>query len=165
MRNLKVLVGTAAAAVLFVPTAYAATSTTTFGVDATVANACSVSATALSFGNYDPVTAAAVNSTTTVSVTCSNGAPYDVGLDAGTTTGATVTSRQMTDASANTLDYALYSDSARTTNWGNTVGTDTVTGTGTGAAQSLTVYGAIASGQTTAAVGSYSDTITVTVTY
>jgi spore coat protein U-like protein len=144
----------------------AATTTTTFGVSATVVDSCSVSATALGFGNVDPVSLAgtAVDATTTVDVTCANGTAYDVGLDAGTATGATVTTRQMTSG-ANTLNYALYSDSGRTTNWGNTVATDTVTGTGDGTAQSLTVYGRIPSGQGTVPTGAYSDTITVTVTY
>lgn len=145
---------------------FAATTTTTFGVSATVVDSCSVSATALGFGNVDPVSLAstAVDATTTVDVTCANGTTYDVGLDAGTASGATVTTRQMTSG-ANTMNYALYSDSGRTTNWGNTVGTDTVAGTGDGTAQSLTVYGRIPSGQGTVPTGAYSDTITVTVTY
>jgi spore coat protein U-like protein len=144
----------------------AATTTTTFGVSATVVDSCSVSASALGFGNVDPVSLAstAVDATTTIDVTCANGTAYDVGLDAGTATGATVTTRQMTSG-ANTLNYALYSDTGRTTNWGETVSTDTVAGTGDGTAQTLTVYARIPSGQGTVPTGAYSDTITVTVTY
>ena len=48
--------------------------------------------------------------------------------------------------------------------WGNTVGTDTQAATGTGAAQTYTIYGRIPP-QTTPAPATYSDTITVTVTY
>jgi len=44
------------------------------------------------------------------------------------------------------------------------VGTDTVAGTGTGALQSLTVYGQLPANQKVLP-GSYSDTITVTITY
>jgi spore coat protein U-like protein len=51
-----------------------------------------------------------------------------------------------------------------TSNWGQTVGTDTVSSTGTGAVQSFTVYGQVPA-QSTPAPGAYSDTITVTVTY
>lgn len=144
----------------------AATTTTTFNVTATVVASCSTSASALGFGNVDPLSLAstAVDGTTSVSVTCSNSTAYNVGLDAGAATGATVTTRQMTSG-ANTMNYALFSNAGRTTNWGNTVATDTVAGTGTGAAQSLTVYGRIASGQGTVPTGAYSDTITVTVTY
>ena len=62
------------------------------------------------------------------------------------------------------VNYSLYSDSGRTTVWGNTVGTDTVAATGSGASQSYTVYGRVTA-QTTPAPGTYSDTVTVTVTY
>jgi spore coat protein U-like protein len=58
----------------------------------------------------------------------------------------------------------MFSNSTRTANWGQTVGTDTVTGTGNGAAQALTVYGQVTAGQFVAP-GAYSDTITATVTY
>ena len=76
-----------------------------------------------------------------------------------------MTTRKMTGQYLNgTLAYSLFSNSAMTTNWGNTVGTDTSAGTGTGAAQTLTVYGKIPAGTAPAADG-YSDTITATVTY
>jgi spore coat protein U-like protein len=48
--------------------------------------------------------------------------------------------------------------------WGITIGTDTVSATGNGAAQTHTVYGRVPA-QTTPAPATYSDTVTVTVTY
>ncbi len=164
----KNILKTLAAVALVAPVAaYAATSTTTFTVGATVADSCSVTANALSFGSIDPLVNATTNTdaTTTIDVTCANGTTYDVGLDAGGATGATVTTRAMTDGVSGALSYSLYSDTGRTTNWGNTVDTDTVSGTGTGAAQTLTVYGRVPSGQETAPTGTYTDTINVTVTY
>lgn len=163
MKKLNVLVSAAVASLLVASAANAATETTTFTVGATVVDSCSVSATNLAFGSFDPLLGTALDATSTIDVTCSSGDTYDIGLDAGTATGATVTTRKMTSG-ANTLNYALYSDSGRLTNWGNTVGTDTVSGTGTGAAQTLTVYGRIPA-QSTAVIGTYSDTITVTITY
>ena len=65
---------------------------------------------------------------------------------------------------ANTVNYSLYTDIARSTVWGNTVGTDTKSGTGNGSAQTLTVYGQLPAGQYPTP-GSYSDTITATITY
>ncbi len=53
---------------------------------------------------------------------------------------------------------------ARTTVWGVTVGTDTVTGTATAHAQTLTVYGRVPP-QTTPPAAVYNDTVNVTVTY
>ena len=63
-----------------------------------------------------------------------------------------------------TINYSLYTDAGRTTVWGNTVGTDAVSATGNGASQSYTVYGRVPA-QTTPAPATYTDTITVTVTY
>ena len=140
-----------------------ATVTTAFVVSTDVVTTCNVSATPLSFGSY---TSAAISSaTSTVSVTCSNTVPYNVGLNAGASSGATVTSRAMTGpAGALPLHYDLFQDSAHTKNWGDTVGTDTIAGTGNGTGQSLTVYGQIPAGQGNRP-GAYTDTITVTVTY
>lgn len=140
---------------------FASTATTTFAVTATVQSTCIVSATAMAFGTYTGVVA---NATSVVTVTCTNTTPYNVGLNPGLATGATVTTRKMTGPGAALLGYALYSDSARSVNWGQTVGTDTVTGTGNGSGQALTVYGAVAAGQYVAP-GAYADTITATVTY
>lgn len=136
------------------------TATTSFTVTATIVANCTISASTLNFGVY---TGAATNATSTILVNCTSMAPYYVGLNAGIATGATVTTRKMMSGS-NSLNYALYSNSARTTNWGNTVGTDTLAGTGTGANQSLTVYGQIPGGQVLIP-GSYADTITATITY
>jgi spore coat protein U-like protein len=134
--------------------------TTTFGVSATVLKDCVVSANPLAFGNY---TGAVLTSTTTVTVTCTNTTTYTVGLSAGLATGATVTTRQMQNGAA-LLNYGLFTNATWTTNWGNTSATNWVSGTGNGAAQGLTVYGQVAAGQYVTP-GSYSDTITVTVTY
>lgn len=139
------------------------TVTTTFTVSTDVVTACNVSATPLSFGSYIATTVS--NSTSIITVACSNTVPYNVGLDAGTFSGATVTTRAMTGpAGATGLHYNLFQDSARSVNWGNTVGTDTVAGTGNGSGQTLTVYGQVPAGQGNRP-GAYSDTITVTVTY
>jgi spore coat protein U-like protein len=152
------------AALLFFPRndARAATATGSFNVQVTIAATCVVtSATALNFGTQG-VLATNVDETSTINVTCTNTTPYNIGLDKGLN-GSSVTTRQMKAGSA-LINYSLFSDSGRTTNWGNTVGTDTVAATGNGSAQPFTVYGRIPA-QTSPAAGSYSDTITVTVTY
>ncbi len=120
---------------------------------------CTVSATAVAFGNY---TGAIVDVTGTITVNCSRGAAYDVGLNAGTATGATITNRSMTGPAGALLGYGLYSNSTHTTNWGNTAATNWVTGTGSGANQVITVYAQLPAGRYVAP-GSYTDTITVTV--
>lgn len=147
----------------FMGTASAATTSTNMTVTASVVGACNVSTTNLAFGTYNPTSATPLAQTATITTICTNGAPYDIGLSAGTGSGATVTNRLMTSG-ANTLSYGLYSDAGHTTNWGDTVGTDTVALTGTGAGQGTTVYGQIPA-LYPAQAGAYSDTVLVTVTY
>ena len=135
--------------------AAAATATTTFAVTATVQATCSVSATAMAFGTYSTVVAP---STSTVTVTCTNTTPYTVGLSAGLATGATVTNRSMTSGAV-LLGYGLFSDAAHSVNFATTASLN-----GNGASQPITIYGQIPAGEYVTP-GSYSDTITVTVTY
>ena len=66
---------------------------------------------------------------------------------------------------ANLLNYALYTDSGRTTLWGDGVTGSTIDDTGTGTAQSNTIYGEVLAAQASAPAGSYADTVVVTVTY
>lgn len=135
--------------------------TETFTITAVVQATCTISATPLAFGNYS---GALLNSTATISVTCTNTTSYTVGLNAGTATGATVTNRSMTGPASTLLRYALFNNSTRTTNWGNTTGTGALAGTGNGALNSLTVYGQIPAAQFVRP-GNYADTITATITY
>src|SRR6185369_1088632 len=100
------------------------------------------SASTLNFGNSIGVLSANVDQQSTIQVTCTNTTPYNVGLNAGTGTGATVATRKLTSG-ANTVNYTLYSNSGRTTVWGNTIGADTVAATGNGSAHNYTVYGRI----------------------
>ncbi|MDE1916583.1 MAG: spore coat U domain-containing protein [Sphingomonadales bacterium] len=144
--------------------ASAATATSTMNVSTTVQSVCVTSANDLSFGAYDPTASSPTDATTTISITCTSGTNFSVGLNQGTASGATVTARKMTNGS-NLLGYTLYSDSSRSTNWGNTVGTDTPAQITAGSSPSLlTVYGRIAPQQNVPS-GTYSDVVTVTVTY
>jgi spore coat protein U-like protein len=140
----------------------ASTATGSFSVQVSIAATCVVTSAAnLNFGTQGVLSGAA-NQTSSMTVTCSNTTPYNIGLDKGLN-GSSVTTRQMSSGSA-VINYSLFSNAGMTTNWGNTVGTDTVAGTGNGSGQVYTVYGQI-SAQTTPAPGTYNDTITVTITY
>jgi len=138
-----------------------ATASNSFGVTATVQASCTVTASTMAFGNYSGSTG---NASSALSVTCTNATPYNVGLSAGVASGATVNTRKMTGPASALLSYSLFSDPSRTLNWGQTIGSDTVTGSGSGAVQALTVYGQTPAGQFLAP-GTYTDTITATVTY
>jgi spore coat protein U-like protein len=69
----------------------------------------------------------------------------------------------MSQASQN-ITYGLYRDSARAQPWGDSAGTNTAAGTGSGLAQTVTVYGRVPA-QTTPSPGTYSDTVVVTISY
>jgi spore coat protein U-like protein len=137
------------------------TTTTTFRVTSFVAARCSISATNLAFGTYSGTQ---LDATSQISVTCSNTTPYEVGLSGGLL--GRVGNRQMTGLSTGFrgLQYSLSKDAARSENWGDGRGRDTVSGVGSGTAQSLTVYGRIGRNQSFNP-GLYFDIITATITF
>jgi spore coat protein U-like protein len=158
--NRKITAVVAAAGLLLAQNVNAATQTSTMGVSATVSTVCSVSANALTFGEV--ALSGATSNTTTITATCTNGGTYNVGLSDGANAAA---GQRRLVSGENALNYELYSDSARAVRWGSTVGTDTVSGTGNGAAQTLTVYGEILAGQILTTGSNYADTVQVTITY
>lgn len=146
---------------------YAATATGSLGVNATVTSNCALTTTAVAFGNIDVTANANTDTTGGVSVTCTSGTAWIASADAGVGTGATLATRVMLNGT-NKLNYALYTDSLRSTVWGSGVtgtSTSTITGTGTGTAQANTIYARVPSGQTGLPAGAYADTVGVTVTY
>jgi spore coat protein U-like protein len=122
---------------------------------------CAISTSPLTFGTYQPSTAR--DASGTVSVNCTNTAPYQVSLGSGQNASAGV--RRMAGPASDFVGYSLYSNSARTTAWGDgsAIGAK-VSGTGSGTSQNLTVYGRIPANQY-ARPGSYSDSVFVTVEY
>lgn len=135
--------------------------TASFTVTAVVPATCTVSASTLNFGNYSGTL---VNAASALTVTCTTLTTFNIGLNAGTAIGATVTTRRMTSPALATLGYKLFRDSQRTQNWGNTVGTDTLLSLGTGAAVMYGVFGQIPGSQS-ANPAVYTDTIVATITY
>lgn len=129
---------------------------------------CTVSATGVSFGGYDPASAAATANSGTVTVVCSAILPetvnYTITLSAGSGSffGRTLT------FGGSTLNYKYYTNPTYSTVWGDgSDGSSTVSdgyffsGTIT---RRYTVYGRIPAGQWPPA-GVYIDSITITVTY
>jgi len=135
--------------------------TVSFPVTANVPPDCTFSAGNLVFGTYS---GAQLDAQSSITLTCTSGTAWNIGLDAGTFAGATVTTRKMTGPGTSSMSYSLFRNSGRTLNWGNTVGTDTLSGTGSGSAQSVSVYGRVPASQNLPA-GSYQDTIIATITF
>lgn len=143
----------------------AATITGNLPVTASVLNNCSLgSITSVAFGNYDPTSPTPLTANGSITVTCTSGDVYNIGLNPGTFAGATVTTRRMTGPSAGGLAYSLFRDAGLTLNWGQTIGTDTLQQTGNDAPQTATVYGQVSASQAVTS-GSYADTVGITVTF
>lgn len=137
--------------------------TSQFDVTLKIIADCIIATNPLDFGQTQGVLATSVSVNTTLNITCTNTTPYNIGLNAGSGNGSTVAARVMSGSAGNssTVAFNLY-QSAGATNWGNTQGTDTVSGTGTGTVQNLTVYGAVPA-QSTPQPDVYKSTITATI--
>jgi len=141
-------------------------STATLTVHAVVVRNCTVVASPVDFGNYDPLVAnrtQPLDSMGTVTVECTRGTAPTVELDLGSN--ADGTTRRMSEGTE-FLVYELYSDPGRTTIWGTGsqgVKLPASPGIGGGATPE-TIYGRIDAGQN-AAPGDYNDTVNVTVIF
>ncbi|MPZ17794.1 MAG: hypothetical protein GEV06_07775 [Luteitalea sp.] len=122
---------------------------------------CTITANPLSFGTVTGITGH--EATSNLSATCTPNAAYTITLNGGSVSG-NVNERQMRlGPGPDTVDYQLYRDSGRTQVWGDTQATG-VTGSGTGSAQSIPVYGSVPA-QGPKPPGLYQDTITATITF
>ena len=133
-----------------------------FTTSANIAARCVIkTATDLAFGTVPGLMTAPQDQTSLVTLNCTSPTTWNAGLNNGAN--ASGTQRRMGDGVGNYVNYELYRDGGRSSRWGNTIGTDTAAGTGTGQDQNVTVYGRVPT--QTATPGNYSDTILVTVTY
>jgi len=140
-------------------------STTTAGASnwtATVVPNCYIGTAPVNFGTVG-VLSSAVTAIGYFGTNCSNGWPYNMSLSAGSGPGATVSTRYMTSGPA-TVGYSLYQDAGYATVWGGTVGSNTMSSTGTGAVQLFTIYGKVPP-QSTPAPATYNDTVIATITF
>lgn len=137
---------------------------------------CTVGSSGLSFGAFSPLTLASSprdsNATIELGCTWDGTGPaevsYSIALSSGG--GGGFAPRRMASG-GHTLDYNLYRANYATV-WGDGAGaTQTESGSWTIATPSVqetrshTAYGRISTGQQTAHVGSYSDTVVITLSY
>ncbi len=136
----------------------AASSTSSFDLNVQVLATCSISSSNMTFSSITTGTTGNTDATSSLTVNCSNGTPYTIALDNGTNYSV---GRRMASG-ASYINYYLYSDSGRSTQWNSAA---TKAGTGTGSDQTHSVYGRIPSGQAITNTGMYGDTVIATVTY
>lgn len=165
--NLKTATILTLAAVLLPQAAFAATTAANLDVSATVTNSCSISSSPMAFGAYDPISGTELNTTATLSVTCTQGTVQAITLDEGANPGATSTTalpvRRMIDGGA-FLGYSLASTVDQVATWGNTIAVDVERTAATSSVETVTVFGRVMAGQP-AIAGNYTDTVIATVTY
>jgi spore coat protein U-like protein len=142
---------------------YAGSDTENLSVSSSVGEACNITTSELSF---DPYTGTELDGTGAVSHNCTHSLSADITLGVGLNqNGGTAAApvRRMKHGSTDYLNYLLFSDTNRSTIWGNDGSSDkTITGAGT--SESVTIFGRITAGQTVPA-GAYSDTVAVTITF
>jgi spore coat protein U-like protein len=129
-------------------------------------NDCMITASNLDFGATGMLSSN-VDADTSVSVTCTPGTQYSIGLDAGTPLSSTVNKRLLANStsSRDTIAYQLYQDSAHQTIWGNSTAGQLVSGTGDGVSHALKVYGRVPVPEQSPAAGTYTSTITATINF
>jgi spore coat protein U-like protein len=134
-----------------------------FTASATVVNNCLISATNVAF-TATGVLSSALDATGSITARCTNGDAYRIALNGGAS--GNVAARTMVrSGGGGVVNYQLYTNAGRSQAWGDgTGGTTMPTGTGTGNAVVIQVFGRVPA-QTTPAPGSYSDTITATISF
>ena len=139
------------------------------GVTANFSNSCTIAigqASDMDFGSVSVLPGAADN-TSQITLACPNNTAWRVGLNDGLHA-VVAGQRRMAGPAPDYLAYELYRDPSRTQRWGNDTAGGTNTVNGSGSTQTnptvLTVYGRVPV-QAVGAPGTYTDTITVTLSY
>lgn len=137
--------------------------TSTFNVTITIEDSClTATSTNISFGTRGVITSA-IQQTGTLSITCTKGTLYSIALTPSN--GNLLGNGEMagTGGNTDTVQYNLSQDAANSIPWGATNGSNELTGTGTGSVDTKTVYANISN--TGYTPDTYTDTVTITVTY
>ena len=132
---------------------YTAQATANMNVSLTVLKACSITASDMNFGKQYS-NAGDLSVQTTAAVVCTKNTPYELSSDSSH-------DYEMSDTNGDKIAYSLYADQASSTPF--TTGT---TGTGTGVAQNINIYGKVGSSALQVApAGDYTDTVLLSVDY
>lgn len=132
----------------------------TIDITATVQPSCTVVAGDLYFEITNFSKNQSYQGTAALNVLCTKDTKFVIGLDNGTSPGATVLNRKMKNRSSY-LNYSLYKDSSNIMVWGN-IGGNSLVGVATGQRQIFIIYAKIPAGQKSVP-GKYLDSISVTV--
>ena len=130
---------------------------------------CQINLSTLNFGNYDPLETSPVDSVGNLTYFCSQPVPL-VTITIDRNGAQNVLNRRMVNSggqNADSLLYNIYLDAARTAIWGDGTQGSQIWSTPSPAAHTrinLPIYGRIPAGQNVS-VGSYGDTLMITINY
>lgn len=152
--------------------ASAAETSSTFQVTATVASSCAIlGADELSFGNYDAVVAnksSDLKANSKIQVRCNGGTTAAVRLDEGVnkfgTSSCGMPVRQLSDGAAGRLKYYVAKTSAFQDSFGCDADSEATVAFANLETKDVSLYGRLEAGQN-APVGTYADTVTVSVLF
>lgn len=157
--------------VAFASAAFAGSAPANLNLSATVINNCTISTTAIGFGNYDPLSASPNQASGTVVITCTKNAAPSITLGNGQNFAS---NRKMKDGGVNLMDYEIYQPAsnvvgaacAYTQRWGTSAGAETFTPVAapTKAPRTYNVCGQIPAGQDLAAAV-FTDLVVATVNF
>lgn len=159
----KIILVAAMAAAAGAAPAFAQSATDQMPVTVTIEDNCTVAATTMNFGTQAVLGGAAVDSTADIDLTCTPGASYDVSMDVGNNGTGGVDGQRNLSNGTDTIPYNLYSDAGYSSVW-NTTATASGTAPASGLV-SLTAYGRIPATAAAVPAGTYSDSVTVEVTF
>ncbi|AWH89720.1 SCPU domain-containing protein [Limnobaculum parvum] len=164
-----------------ISTVYADSRTKDIAVNATITAGCilgSAGSDATSFGSinfgnnisslFNNIDVTSTQNAGSIMVRCTPKTNVTLGIDGGLNSGGTIgTGRLMKLATGtNTLKYQLYQDSNHSTIWGNgSNGGQNLTVMSDGSVQKIDIYARLFSSTSLPAVGQYSDTVLITVSY
>jgi len=146
--------------------ATATTSTANLVVTTNITHTCSIAAGTLGFGAYDN-SGTALNSTiqTTLTSTCSTGAPHGIFISTADTGSGYWQMATGAGSATELINFSLYTNTDRSSEQ-ITTNVQIVSATGTGSATAVkTLYGKILTGQSTKNSGSYTKTLTLDIRY
>jgi len=139
--------------------AMAQTATADLTVTLNVLGSCTVTPQTVAFTDQTSLSLTLEDLTSTITLNCSNGLPYQLGFGPGQANQGA--QRRMANG-GNFVNYGIYRDSAYTESLSAVGGLNTFSGVGTGADQTHTIYARLPA-QTATGYGAYSDKPVMTV--
>ena len=158
----KIILVAAGAGMVVATPAVAGTNSATLTVTAEVVESCEVSDATLAWTGLGVLNGADHDTSTSMSLTCTDGSDYNVTMGAGGN--AVAGQRYMAGSGTDTIPYDLYLG-VPTSGTILAVNNAVAAGTGNGAAQPLTIGGRIPASAANVAADSYSDSVAVTITF